>query len=154
MLVLNNTPFVHARVYLLYFKNALPGLKILDIADFTIAINHILNHFCTLLAIKFFAQKNVKLTHDKTFPSYKYLIFYWMLSLNVDVVPWPTQSLLCWRRLVHCIGQLCIARMWLSRPSISMPVTYCYPLGTTKPRQPAKHHFPQCIWFIFLGLTH
>ena len=30
MLVLNNTPFVHARVYLQYFKSALPGLKTHD----------------------------------------------------------------------------------------------------------------------------
>jgi hypothetical protein len=30
MLVLNNTPFVHARVYLQYLNSALPGLSIRD----------------------------------------------------------------------------------------------------------------------------
>ena len=33
MLVLNNTPFVHPRVYLQYFNSALPGVKLLHVLN-------------------------------------------------------------------------------------------------------------------------
>ena len=129
-------------------------LKMIHIAYFYAPFIHLLQNICTLLAIKFFAQKNVKLTHRKLSQvsniNFSIECFHYMLMLSLN------QLDLCriggdW---FHCTGQLCMARMWLSRPSISMPRTHCNPIGQTKPRQPAKHYFQIASGFVFLGLNY
>ena len=71
-----------------------------------------------------------------------------MLSLK------STWSLPCWRRFgFHCTGQLLHCKDVAESPihfnaHDSLPSTGP---NKAKPRQPAEHCFPHCIWIIFLG---
>lgn len=120
-------------------------LKMINIAYFYVTLFTYYKIFAPFLQSNSLLKKNVKLTHEKLLQvsSIKFSIecFHYMLMLSLN------QLDLCriggdW---FHCTSQLCIARMWLSRPSISMPKDSLQSTGPNKASSTSKTLFSHCI---------